>query len=487
MGDIPKASSAMSSSDASASLHLLRRSSRKRAISEQEKEAKRKKNRKHSYTPGAVGSYSSNSSPHNELTPAAGGARGRGRTTSRSRTTSPRTIPLQTIVRSGSERDRRLLAVRIPRQQQQQQQQQQEQFHQCPVVTDSPSLPSQSLSPNASASEDLEVRCKMVVWSLSDIKLDKGTCEARFRITLFWAPPATHSAAICQAHVSKHGVAVRTGPTVLHWSLNSTRDDCFATYTSLSSSSSGTAAEGTRSLTPSTLVESSSLSPHMSSSSSSSLESELKIEYPKLSLINADFNHETSDKPEVASILSPPDDSIGEQTPVMRYTQMVIATMNLTGAFDRSNVSKRTCFAWAGSLFSAGANDAYTAACGGSSSGIYQFPFDSHQLRFAMQIRAGSFKRASLRPANLSDNINSRVYPYGFLNLPLESTEFKFKEDMEWEVILKTEKSKSTGDILMTREELCFLVFIWRKHHYYLMNIIFCDLVRKIRITEGTN
>ena len=61
--------------------------------------------------------------------------------------------------------------------------------------------------PPSQSGEELEVRCKMVVWSLSDIKLDKGTCDATFRVTLFWAPPASHAAAIRQAHVLKHGAA----------------------------------------------------------------------------------------------------------------------------------------------------------------------------------------------------------------------------------------------------------------------------------------
>ena len=37
---------------------------------------------------------------------------------------------------------------------------------------------------------------------------------------------------------------------------------------------------------------------------------------------------------------------------------------------------------------------------------IYQFPFDSHRLRFALQIRTGAFRHASLRPARLDDNVN---------------------------------------------------------------------------------
>ena len=77
------------------------------------------------------------------------------------------------------------------------------------------------------------------------------------------------------------------------------------------------------------------------------------------------------------------------------------------------------------------------------------------------------------------DAHNSQVYPFGSLNLPLESTEFKFKEAMEWEVS-QIEEVNPTGRVLQTRQQFSFLVFIWRKHHHYLMNIIFCDLVRVV-------
>ena len=78
------------------------------------------------------------------------------------------------------------------------------------------------------------------------------------------------------------------------------------------------------------------------------------------------------------------------------------------------------------------------------------------------------------------DAHNSQVYPFGSLNLPLESTEFKFKEAMEWEVSQIEEVNHLTGEVLLARQQFSFLVFIWRKHHHYLMNIIFCDLVRAV-------
>ena len=161
--------------------------------------------------------------------------------------------------------------------------------------------------------EETEVRCKMVVWSLSDIKLDKGTCDATFRVTLFWAPPASHAAAIRHAHVLKHGAAaVGQDKTRLDWNINTTGQDYIATYNSAPSSD---ALSPQASSSSSSSLPSPSLSPLSSSSSSSS---SLQVEFPKLSIMNADLNHDSSDKEEVASILK----ELGGDL-VMRYTRMV--------------------------------------------------------------------------------------------------------------------------------------------------------------------
>ena len=170
--------------------------------------------------------------------------------------------------------------------------------------------------------EETEVRCKMVVWSLSDIKLDKGTCDAKFRVTLFWAPPASHAAAIRHAHVLKHGAAaVGQDKTQLHWDSSLTAHDYTATYNSAPSAGTLSPQTASSSSSSSSLL-SPSLSPLSSSSSASS--SLLQVEFPKLSIMNADLHHdhETSEKVEVEVVSILKTGSHGGEL-VMRYTRMV--------------------------------------------------------------------------------------------------------------------------------------------------------------------
>jgi hypothetical protein len=258
-----------------------------------------------------------------------------------------------------------------------------------------------------------EVRCKLVVWQLSDLDFGKGVCQAQLRVSLFWNPRQDLAQEIINVH-DGHNKAESEG---IKWNLRLDDDEgahrqYFATY------------------------------------EYDEDEEPLRIEIPALSILHAEPNREKSEKRQVSSFVRTKATKIKKKTKLQKYcyvrvTQMIAATLDLTHTLPSGYMK--------------------------------DFPFDSHNISLTLQMRIGKFKGCKLRPATVEDNVNSLVYPFGYLDIPLESPEFKFRKQLEWKI--SKDKEKARHGSVQTRYQITFLIFIWRKHHYYVWNIVMLNAV----------
>ena len=101
---------------------------------------------------------------------------------------------------------------------------------------------------------------------------------------------------------------------------------------------------------------------------------------------------------------------------------------------------------------------------------VSRYPFDSHWLGIKLEVRAPPFMKSRLERATQEDNFNNAndQFPYGCMMKPLESTEFRFKEE------LKVEDDQTSGS---ENPQIFFEIFAWRKHQYYVDNIIKPNMV----------
>ena len=66
-----------------------------------------------------------------------------------------------------------------------------------------------------------EVRCKLVVWRLSDLDFGKGVCQAQLRVSLFWNPRQDFAQEIINVH-DGHNKAESEG---IKWNLRLDDDE----------------------------------------------------------------------------------------------------------------------------------------------------------------------------------------------------------------------------------------------------------------------